>query len=55
MSRKWVLFFNSAGLLQNLEAVNREKYDYSEFLRKFAVYGEVMKIDEDEFDYNFYT
>lgn len=42
-------------LLQNLEAVNRERYDYAEFLRKFAVYGEIMKIDDDEFDYNFYT
>lgn len=42
-------------LLQNLEAVNRERNDYAEFLRKFAVYGEIMKIDDDEFDYNFYT
>lgn len=47
--------YDSAGLLQNLEAVNREKYDYSEFLRKFAVHCEVMKINDDEFDYNFYT
>ncbi len=41
--------------MQNLQALHREKYDYTEFLRKFAVYGEVMKIDEDTFDYNFYT
>lgn len=45
-----------AGLLtQNLREVNRERYDYSEFLKKFAVCGEVMKINPDEFDYNFYT
>ena len=42
-------------LLQNLQAVNREKYDYSAFLRKFAVRGEAMKINDDEFDYVYYT
>lgn len=46
---------DGGSLLQNLKAVNRERYDYAEFLRKFAVYGEIMKIDDDEFDYNFYT
>lgn len=45
-----------AGLLtQNLKEVNRERYDYTEFLKKFAVRGEVMKLNPDEFDYNFYT
>ena len=43
------------GLLQNLKAVNKEKYDYTAFLKKFAVRGEVMKTSEDEFDYIFYT
>lgn len=43
------------GLMQNLTALQREKYDYSSFLRKFAVMGETMKINPDEFDYNFYT
>lgn len=42
-------------LTQNLKAVNREKYDYTEFLKKFAVLGEAMKINDDEFDYIFYT
>lgn len=47
---------NEAGhLLQNLKAVNREKYDYTGFLKKFAVMGEAMKINDDEFDYIFYT
>lgn len=45
----------AACLLQNLTAVNREKYDYAAFLRKFAARSEVMKIDDDEFDYIFYT
>ena len=42
-------------MLQNLREVNRERYDYSSFLRKFAVRTEVMKINDDEFDYVFYT
>lgn len=45
-----------AGLLtQNLKEVNREHYNYTEFLKKFAVRGEIMKVNPDEFDYNFYT
>ena len=42
-------------MTQNLAAVNREKYDYTAFLKKFAVMGEAMKINDDEFDYIFYT
>ncbi len=42
-------------LLQNLREVNRERYDYAAFLKKFAVRGEAMKINDDEFDYIFYT
>ena len=42
-------------LTQNLQAVTREKYDYSEFLHRFAVMGEAMKLNNDEFDYIFYT
>lgn len=42
-------------MTQNLAAVNREKYDYTAFLNKFAVMGEAMKINDDEFDYIFYT
>ncbi len=45
----------AGGMLQNLQAVTREKYDYTEFLKKFATYGEAMKINDDEFDYIFYT
>lgn len=45
----------AGSMLQSLQAVTREKYDYSEFLKKFAVYGEAMKINDDEFDYIFYT
>ena len=45
----------AGNLMQNLRAVNREKYDYTSFLRKFAVMGELMKINDDEFDQIFYT
>ena len=46
---------NAGSLLQNLREVNRERYDYTEFLRRFAVSGEIMKVNDDEFDYIFYT
>ena len=46
---------HAGNLMQNLNAVNREKYDYTAFLKKFAALGEVMKINDDEFDYVFYT
>lgn len=46
---------DAGNLLQNLKEVNREKYDYTSFLKKFAVMGETMKINDDEFDYIFYT
>lgn len=45
----------SGGMVQTLKAVNRERYDYAAFLRKFAVMGEQIKFNPDEFDYIFYT
>lgn len=39
----------------NLEEATRERYDYATFLRKFAVRGEDIKVNEDEFDYIYYT
>ena len=45
----------AGNMLQNLRSVNREKYDYTAFLKKFAVLGETMKVNEDEFDYIYYT
>lgn len=52
----WKQRGTEAGLLtQNLREVNRERYNYTEFLKKFAVRGEVMRINPDEFDYNYYT
>ena len=45
----------AGSLLQNLKEVNRERYDYTKFLKKFAVHGEMMKVNDDEYDYIFYT
>ena len=45
----------TANLMQNITEVNRETYDYSDFLRKFTVMGEEIQINDDEFDYIFYT
>lgn len=47
--------YGGGDLTQNLLEINREKYDYTQFLKKFAAMGEVMKVNDDEFDYIFYT
>lgn len=47
--------FGAGSLLLNLTESLREKYDYGEFLKKFAVMGEEMHINDDEFDYIYYT
>lgn len=46
---------DSAYLVDILERINRERYDYGEFLRRFAVSGEVMREDLDHFDVGFYS
>lgn len=43
------------GLMQNLRPLNKKRYDYTTFLRKFSVLGEELKVNDDEFDYIFYT
>ena len=45
----------AGGMQQQLMELNRERYNYEAFLKKFAVHGEAMKINDDEFDYIFYT
>lgn len=44
-----------SNMVQQLQALNRERYDYRTFLRRFAQRREVMKINPDEFDHIFYT
>lgn len=45
----------SGDFLDELRVENREKRDYREFLRKFSVFSEELRADEDTFDYGFYT
>lgn len=45
----------SGDLLGQLTIENREKQDYREFLRKFAVLREEVGVDPDTFDYTFYS
>lgn len=42
-------------LLEQVQVKNRERYDYKRFLRKFSVTKEEMQVDEDSFDYIYYT
>lgn len=41
-------------MIQNLQKLTRETYDYTEFLRKFAIMNERLKVNLDEFDYIYY-
>lgn len=41
--------------LINVQEVNRENVDYSDFLRRFSTKVEGLKINEDEFDYIYYS
>lgn len=45
----------SGDLLGQLKIENREKHDYKDFLRKFAVMHEEVAVDPDSFDYTFYS
>ena len=44
----------AGNLKQTLKELNRETYDYREFLKKFASLGENLETNEDEFDYIYY-
>ncbi len=44
-----------SSLSMSLREVTRKRQDYRDFLRKFAHQGETMRINDDEFDYVFYT
>ena len=42
-------------LIGQLRVENRERFDYRQFLKKFSVLREETAVDEDSFDYVFYT
>lgn len=45
----------SGDLLDQIWIENKERFSYREFLRKFAVFREEIAVDEDSFDYSFYS
>lgn len=52
-SKEWG--YEAGGFIKSLAIANRRKYDYSDFLRRFATLSEEMVVNDDEFDYIFYT
>lgn len=46
---------DTKSLLEQVQVENRSCYDYRRFLQKFSVLREEMQVDEDSFDYVFYT
>lgn len=45
----------AGSLIASLRIANRKKYDYTTFLRQFMSSNELMKVNQDEFDYIYYT
>ena len=45
----------SGHLIDQVKVENRVRFDYRQFLRKFSVLKEEMAVDEDTFDYVFYS
>ncbi len=52
-SREWGE--EAGSLIACLRIANRKRYDYSDFLRRFSMLSEEMKVNDDEFDNIFYT
>ena len=46
---------NAESMAENLGEATRERYDYSDFLRHFMVLGESVQVNDEEFDYIYYT
>lgn len=45
----------SEGLEKNLEEATKDRYDYGDILKRFTVMGEDIQLNQDEFDYIYYT
>lgn len=46
---------NAGSMIDEIDYITKDKMDYSDFLRQFATVEEVMKVNQDEFDYMYYT
>ena len=56
MQTELELFRNdSSALTQNLRDINRVRYNYTEFLKRFGIHSETIRLSEEEFDNNYYT
>ena len=42
-------------ITENMAQALKEKYDYAGFLRRFMTMGEQLRVNDDEFDYIYYT
>ena len=42
-------------LTQNLKLLHRARHSYTDFLQRFGVYGEVVRVSDEEFDNIYYT
>lgn len=55
MGRRQAGAEDESSLLEQIRIENRERYDFRRFLKKFSVLKEEIRIDEDSFDYIYYT
>ncbi len=55
MSQEEARSEDERSLLEQVQIENRERYNYKSFLRKFAVLKEEVLVDQDAFDYIYYT
>ncbi len=46
---------NSGDTVQEIEFLTQDKMEYDEFLRQFSIIEEKMMVNQDEFDYMYYT
>ncbi|MBQ6388868.1 MAG: hypothetical protein IJH90_04450 [Mogibacterium sp.] len=46
---------DDGALTQNLREINRIRYNYTEFLKRFSLRSETMKVSDEEFDNIYYT
>lgn len=46
---------NSESLQKNLAEATKDRYDYAKLLQRFTVMGEDVQVNDDEFDYIYYT
>ncbi len=46
---------NTESLQENLKEATRDRYDYAEILKRFTVMGEHVTVNDEEFDYVYYT